>query len=330
MDWTQVLVAGILAAIGPITVGYALSAVGLNLQFGYAGLVNFGHVAFMMVGAYGTAMTVEFGGPLWLGIIIGILTAILLGVLIGIPTLRLRADYFAITSIAAAEVLRLLVRSSSAEPLTGGVFGLQGFGSDFYALNPFPNTELYGLAPLVVTGRALWVIVVGWALVLLATLFIARLIRSPWGRVLEAIREDEDATRSLGRNVFAYKLQALMIGGGIAGVAGILLALDQQSVHPDAFPPRITFLLFVMVILGGAGSIWGAVLGGALFNFLFFATDALMARLQANVDWIGAIFTPAEAGIIKYVLVGIALMLLMVFRPQGLLRTREEGRADVG
>jgi neutral amino acid transport system permease protein len=84
-----------------------------------------------------------------------------------------------------------------------------------------------------------------------------------------------------------------------------------------------------MVILGGAGSIWGAVLGGALFNFLFFATDALMARLQANVDWIGATFTPSEAGLIKYILVGVALMLLMVFRPQGLVRSRAEGRADV-
>jgi neutral amino acid transport system permease protein len=329
MDWQQVLVAGILAAIGPITAGYVLSAIGLNLQFGYAGLLNFGHVAFMLVGAYGTAITVEFGGPLWLGILVGIVAAVLLGVLMGIPTLRLRADYFAITSIAVAEVLRLVARSSSAEALTGGVFGLQGFGAAFYELNPFPNTELYGIAPLVVTGRALWVIVIGWALVLLATLFIARLIRSPWGRVLKAIREDEDATRSLGKNVFAYKLQALMIGGGIAGLAGIIFALDQQSVHPDAFQPRITFLLFVMVILGGAGSIWGAVLGGAVFNFLFFATDALMARLQANVDWIGDIFTPAEAGIVKYVLVGVALMLLMVFRPQGLLRTRDEGRADV-
>jgi neutral amino acid transport system permease protein len=329
MDLWQVVVAGILAAIGPITAGYVLSAIGLNLQFGYAGLLNFGHVAFMMVGAYGTAMTVEFGGPLWLGLIVGVVAAVLLGLLVGIPTLRLRADYFAITSIAAAEVLRLLVRSSSSEPLTGGVFGLQGFGGDFYLLNPFPNTELYGLAPLVVTGRSLWVIIVGWALVLLAIVLTARLIRSPWGRVLKAIREDEDATRSLGKNVFAYKLQALMIGGGIAGVAGIVLALDQQSVHPDAFPPRITFLLFVMVILGGAGSIWGAVVGGALFNFLFFATDRVMAQLQANVDWVGAIFTPAEAGIIKYVLVGVALMLLMVFRPQGLLRSKEEGRADV-
>jgi branched-chain amino acid transport system permease protein len=328
MDWMQILAAGVLATIGPVTAGYALSAIGLNLQFGYAGLLNFGHVAFMLVGAYGTAMTVEFGGPLWLGLIVGIVAAVLLGLLLGIPTLRLRADYFAITSIAAAEVLRLVVRSSWSEPLTGGVFGLQGFGGAFHALNPFPTSELYGFGQFVVTGRALWVILVGWALVLLSTLLIARLIKSPWGRVLKAIREDEDATRSLGRNVFAYKLQALMIGGAIAGLAGILFALEQQSLHPDAFQPRITFILYVMVILGGAGSIGGAVLGAAVFNFLFFATDALMARLQANIDWIGAILSPAEAGLIKYVLVGVALMLLMVFRPQGLLRSRDEGRAD--
>jgi len=328
MDWTQILAAGVLATVGPITAGYALSAIGLNLQFGYAGLLNFGHVASMLVGAYGTAMTVEFGGPLWLGLIVGITAAVLLGLLLGIPTLRLRADYFAITSIAAAEVIRLVVRSSWAEPLTGGVFGLQGFGGDFYALNPFPTSVLYGLSPFVVTGRALWVILVGWALVLLSTVFVARLINSPWGRVLKAIREDEDATRSLGKDVFAYKLQALMIGGAIAGLGGILFALEQQSIHPDAYQPRITFIVFVMVILGGAGSIWGAVLGAAVFNFLFFATDSLMAQLQANVDWIGAIFSPAEAGLIKYVLVGVALMLLMVFRPQGLLRSRDEGPAD--
>ena len=326
MDWTQMLAAGVLATIGPITAGYALSAIGLNLQFGYAGLLNFGHVAFMLAGAYGTAMTVEFGGSLWLGLVVGILAAVLLGLLLGIPTLRLRADYFAITSIAAAEVLRLVVRSSWAEPLTGGVFGIQRFADDFHRLNPFPTSELYGIGQFVVTGRALWVIVVGWALVLIAALFLAHIIRSPWGRVLEAIREDEDATRSLGKNVFAYKLQALMIGGGIASLGGILFALDQQSIHPDAFQPRITFIIFVMVILGGAGTIWGAVLGAAVFNFLFFATDALMARLQANVDWIGAVLSPAEASLIKYVLVGVALMLLIVFRPQGWLGNRAKGR----
>ncbi len=330
MDWMQILAAGVLAVIGPVTAGYALSAIGLNLQFGYAGLLNFGHVAFMLVGAYGVAMTVEYGGPLWLGIVVGIAAAVLLGLLLGIPTLRLRADYFAITSIAVAEVLRLIVRSSSAQPVTGGVFGLQGFGGAFHALNPFPPSEVFGIAPFVVTGRNLWVIVVGWLLVLLATLFVARLIRSPWGRVLKAIREDEDATRSLGKNVFAYKLQALMLGGAIAGLAGIYFALQQQSIHPDAFQPRITFMLYVMVILGGAGTIWGPVLGAALFNFLFYGTDELMARLQANVDFVGEFLSPAEAGLIKFILVGIALMLLMVFRPQGLLGSREGGRTDAG
>ena len=326
MDWTEVLVAGLLAMIGPVTAGYALSANGLNLQFGYAGLLNFGHVGFMLVGAYGTAMTVEFGGSLWLGILVGITAAVLLGLLLGIPTLRLRADYFAITSIAAAEVIRLIVRSSWAQDLTGGAFGLQGFADEFHALNPFRVSALYELGPFTLTGRNLWVILVGWILVIICTLFITRLINSPWGRVLRAIREDEDATRSLGKNVFAYKLQALMIGGGIAGLSGIFFAIDQQSVDPDTYVPPITFILYVMVILGGAGTIWGPVLGAAVFNFLFYATDEMMARLQANVDWIAAIFSPAEAALVKYVFVGVALMLLMVFRPQGLLGNRERGR----
>jgi branched-chain amino acid transport system permease protein len=215
--------------IGPVTAGYALSANGLNIQFGYAGLLNFGHAAFMLAGAYGTAITVNLGGSLWLGIAIGIIAAVLLGLLLGIPTLRLRADYFAITSIAVAEVIRLVVRSSWAEPVTEGVFGIQGFADAFHDLNPFPPRALYGFGEFVVTGRTLWVIIVGWALVLLSTLLIARLVESPWGRVLEAIREDEDATRSLGKNVFAYKLQALIIGGGIAAVAGIFFALEQQN-----------------------------------------------------------------------------------------------------
>lgn len=327
MDWGQILVSGILAMIGPITAGFALSAIGLNLQFGYSGLLNFGHVAFMLVGAYGVGITVQAGGPLWLGIAVGVGAAVLLGLLLGIPTLRLRADYFAITSIAVAEVIRLVVRSSSAVPVTGGVFGIQRFANDFYALNPFSATTLYGAGPLVITGRTLWLMVVGWVLVLLAILFVRRLINSPWGRVLKAIREDEDATSSLGKHVFAYKLQALMIGGAIAGLAGILFALDQQNIHPDNYQARITFQLYVMVILGGAGTIWGPLLGGALFSFIFFSTDALMARLQANVDWIGQLLTPAEAGLIKYILVGVVLMLLMAFRPQGLFGRSDEGPA---
>lgn len=328
MDWLAVFVAGVLAVVGPLTAAYAISAIGLNLQFGYAGLLNFGHVAFMLVGAYGMAITVDLGGSLWLGVFVGVVAGVSLGLLMGLPTLRLRADYFAITSIAVAEVIRLIVRSSWAQPVTHGVFGIQGFADAFFDLNPFEPAALYGLGDFIVTGRKLWVMIVSWLLVLLFTLFIKRLIGSPWGRVLKAIREDEDATRALGKNVFAYKLQALMIGGGIASVAGIMLAIEQQNVTPDAFQPRITFILYVIVILGGAGTIWGPVVGAVVFNFLFFSIDSLMAQAQAEIGFVGNILSPAGAGQVKLVLVGVALMLLMIFRPQGIMGSREEALID--
>jgi branched-chain amino acid transport system permease protein len=328
MDWLDIFAAAVLASIGPVAAAYAISGHGLNLQFGYAGILNFGHVAFMLAGAYGLAITVESGGSFWLGILVGLLAALFVGLLMGLPALRLRADFFAITSIAVGEVIRLVVRSSWARPVTGGVFGIQGFANAFYDLNPFNQSAVYGFGRFVMTGRALWVTIVGWVLVLLSTLLIARLINSPWGRVVKAIREDEDAARSLGKNVFAYKLQAVMIGGGIAAVAGMLLAIEQQNVYPDSFEPRVTFILYVMVILGGAGTIWGPVLGAVLFNFLFYGIDRFMVELQANVDFVGNILTPAEAALVKLFLVGVALMLLMIFRPQGILGSREEMLID--
>jgi len=328
MDLFAILRDGFLAMIGPVTAAYAISAIGLNLQFGYAGLLNFGHVAFMMVGAYGSAITVDAGGPFWLGIIVGILLAVLLGLLLGIPTLRLRADYFAITSIAVAEVLRLVIRSSWAEPVTNGVFGIQGTARSFFDLNPFTGGQTYGLGRWLVTGRRLWVMIIGWLLVLFFILLTRRLMNSPWGRVLKAVREDEDATRSLGKNVFSYKLQALMIGGGIGAVAGILLAIDQQNVTPDAYLPRVTFILYVMVILGGAGTILGPFVGALIFQFLFFTFDAFMASAQAEISWVNDLLTPAQAGQIKWVLVGVGLMGLMIYRPQGILGSREEVLID--
>jgi branched-chain amino acid transport system permease protein len=310
--------------IGPVTAAYAISASGLNLQFGYAGLLNFGHVVFMMIGAYGAALTVEAGGSLWLGVVVGIVGAVLLGLLMGIPTLRLRADFFAITSIAVAEVIRIVVRSGWATPVTGGVFGIQGWADEFFALSPIDITAVYGAGDFVVTGRTLWMMIVAWALVLILTPLIARLIASPWGRVVRALREDEDAATALGKNVFFYKLQALMLGGALGAVAGILLSIDAQNVHPDAFQRSLTFILFVMVILGGAGTVKGPVIGALVFNFLYFTIDAFMVELQKNVAVVGNIITGPEAALVKLVLVGVALMLLMIFRPQGIFGSREE------
>lgn len=328
MEILDILRDGFLAMVGPVTAAYAVSAISLNLQFGYTGLLNFGQVAFMLVGAYGTAITVEAGGSLWLGIVVGILAGVVLGLLLGLPTLRLRADYLAITTIAAAEVLRLIVRSSWAEPLTNGVFGIQGFADAFFDLGPFPGGETYGIGSWLVTGRRLWLMIVGWTIVVLLTLLVRRLINSPWGRVLKAVREDEDATRSLGKDVFGYKLQSLMIGGAIGGLAGIMLAVEQQNVTPDAYLPNLTFILYVVVILGGAGTILGPVVGALLFQFVFFTFDAIMATLQSDVDWIGDILSPAEAGQIKLVLVGVGLILLLVYRPQGLLGDPNEVLID--
>jgi branched-chain amino acid transport system permease protein len=282
----------------------------------------------MMVGAYGTAMTVDAGGSLWLGIVVGILAAVLLGFLLGLPTLRLRADYLAIATIAVAEALRLIIRSTWAAPYTNGVFGIQGFADEFFALNPFPTAELYGFGSFVVTGRKLWVMIVSWIVVLLVTLLVRRIISSPWGRALKAIREDEDAASALGKNPFMFKLQVLMLGGAMAGLAGILIGIEQQNVTPDGYLPKITFILYVIVILGGAGTIWGPIVGAVVFQFLFFTVDSFMVDAQAHVGWVNDLLSPSDAGQLKLVFVGIGLMLLMIFRPQGLLGDREETLID--
>lgn len=323
MNLTEVFFDALVASVGPVAAAYALAAIGLNLQFGYAGLLNFGHVGFMLAGAYGLVVTVDAGGSFWLGLFVGIAAAVALGLLLGIPTLRLRADYLAIVTISAGEILRLVVRSTWAEPVTNGVFGFQQFANDFFDLNPFDANERYGIGRFDFQGRQLWVMVVGWSIVLLATLLMIRIIKSPWGRALRGVREDEDALRSLGKNVFFYKLQALMVGGALAGIAGMMLVIEQQSATPDAFQPRITFFLYVIVVLGGAGTIWGPVLGAIMFQFLYFFIDGFMRDAQAE-GWFGDAIDATGAQQIKLVLVGLGLMLMTIFRPQGVFGDRAE------
>jgi neutral amino acid transport system permease protein len=233
------LIDALKAAVGVQAAAFALAAVGLNLQFGYTGLLNFGHVAFMLAGAYGTAIVVDSGGPLWLGLAVGIGAAVALGLLFGIPTLRLRADYLAIVTITAGETLRLIVRAGDRGSLTHGVYGIQRFADDLVAVNPF-SPGSYGVGRFAFSAYDLWVIVIGWTLVAAGTLLVRGLVSSPWGRVVKAIREDEDAVRSLGKNAFVYKLQSLCIGGVLGALAGALLAVNQQSVTPDYYLPATT------------------------------------------------------------------------------------------
>lgn len=145
MDILQVLADATRSAIGPVAAVYALAAIGLNMHFGYTGLLNFGQVGFMLVGGYGVAVSVStFGLPLGVGFLIGIASAVALALVLGLPTLRLRADYLAITTIAVAEVARLIYRAEFLRDITGGVYGLQSFSTAFYQWNPFPSGT-YGL-----------------------------------------------------------------------------------------------------------------------------------------------------------------------------------------
>jgi branched-chain amino acid transport system permease protein len=324
MDVVEILLEAARTAVGPLGAAYALAAIGLNVQFGYTGLLNFGHIAFLMVGAYGTAITVDQGGSLWLGIAIGVAAAAVLGLVFGLPTLRLRVDYLAIVTIAGAEVLRILVRSGDEDSLTGGVFGIQRFADDFYDLNPYsPGTYGWG-DDFVFSARGMWVLTVTWVLVALCTAFVVLLVRSPWGRVLKSIREDEDAARSLGKNVFSYKLQALVVGGVIASFAGIMLAIDRQSVNPDSYLPAGTFVAFAIVILGGAGSRFGPILGALFYWFVITFTDGLL-RGAIDEGWISRdLIDTTDIGSVRFMLVGLGLMALMIFRPQGILGRREE------
>lgn len=198
MNWQFMFQVTIEEMIGATAIAYALAAIGLNVHFGYTGLLNFGQSAFLGVAAYGMAMSVStYGLPFWVGILVGLAGAVLLALLLGVPTLRLRADYLAIVTIAAAEIVRLLFRSVALSEWTGGSDGLQSFSDDFYAMNPLSKGIDLGIVDF--TSRELWIVLVGWVLVAVSCLVVWLLMRSPWGRVLKAIREDEDAVRSSAR-----------------------------------------------------------------------------------------------------------------------------------
>ena len=196
MDIISALQIAIAQLIGPSAIFYALLAIGLNLHFGYAGLLNFGQIAFALLGGYGVGiMAVNYDQPLWLGAIIGIAAAGMLAVVLGLPTLRLRADYLAIVTIAASEILRLVFRSTSTDDFTRSTNGIYGYAGSFFSISPFDNGKQYSFLGVKFLGGDLWSMVVGWIVVGLLCVMVYLLVRSPWGRVLKAVREDEDAAR---------------------------------------------------------------------------------------------------------------------------------------
>jgi neutral amino acid transport system permease protein len=319
------------SAVGTNAAIYALLAIGLNLHFGYAGLTNVGQVGFMMLGAYGAAVAVgTWGWPLWIGLLVSILACVLFALALGLPTLRLRTDYFAITTIAAAEILRFLIRARASTDITGGPFGIQGVTTSFRDLNPYPDTWDLRWGSFGFTNEQLWVMTVAWSLVAACTMFVQLLIRSPWGRVLRGIREDEDAVRSLGKNVVSYKMQALILGGVIGGFAGIIDLFDQGSADPAGYKPQVTFFAYTALILGGAATRFGPIIGAMLFWFLRQGIESVFRDVAIRdwpPDWLSN-FLDGREGLIATTLMGVVLVSLMIFRPQGLVGNREEMMLD--
>jgi neutral amino acid transport system permease protein len=332
MDWGFIIERTMSAAIGPEVMVFALAAIGLNVHFGYAGLLNFGQVGFLAAGAYGLGMTVYWLNlNFWVGIPIGIAYALVLALILGLPTLRLRADYLAIVTIASSETIRLFVRWRGNTGRTGAAQGINEFARPFYDLSPLTNGARYQFGPFNFLGRDLWVLMVGWTVVFITLLVVWQLMRSPWGRALKAIREDEDAARALGKNALAYKLQALMLGGVIGAFAGMLQVVQKGSVQPDTFNPVITFMIWTILILGGPGRIWSPVVGAMIYWGLIVFIENVLRGLPGGArsgleTTIG--LTDFNISQMRFILVGLGLVLLARFRPQGIFGSREEMALD--
>jgi branched-chain amino acid transport system permease protein len=328
MDWGFILDNSLRAIVGQEAIVFALAAIGLNVQFGYTGLLNFGQAAFAAVGGYGLATIVAtFGLPFWFGLLVGLAGAMFLALLLGIPTLRLRADYLAIVTIAASEIIRLVFRSSTLRDTFGGSGGLTGFTSTFFDLNPFDDRV--GFGPWTFGPRDAWVLTVGWVLVLLSCLVVWALMRSPWGRVLKAIREDEDAVRSLGKNVYAYKMQSLALGGIFGALAGFMFSIANAAIQPDLYQPTFTFYAYTILILGGAARVFGPVVGAMIFWFVLqLLATTLEAGIRADI-FPFSLMTTNQVGSVRFMLVGLILILLLIFRPQGIFGNRRELVFDV-
>jgi branched-chain amino acid transport system permease protein len=307
------------AFVGVVAGIYTILALGLQVQFGFAGLLNFGQVAFMAIGAYTMAiLVVKEGWSMWLAAPLGVAAAAVGGLLLGLSSLRLRADYFAIVTIAFSEIVRYVATNETS--LTGGSQGtiaLGPVGTASQYNGQWARFEGHVQDALGFSSSDATMLVIVWAaaLVLLALTWLA--LRTPWGRVLRAIRDDEDAAASLGKNTFAYKLQALAVGAALAGIAGLFYAWEFSFFSPDDFAPLLTFFAWMILLLGGVGRVWAVPVGAVVFGFIFAGTRFLNFP---PFSW----FASDQRAYLRLIIVGLIILVLVLVRPQGLLGNRRE------
>jgi len=281
---------------------YSILGVSFNLILGYTGLIAMCHAAFFAIGAYTTALLgIHFGTNFLLGILIGMVVTALISLLVAIPAIRVRDEYLIVTTLALLIIVYTVLMNWI--DLTRGASGLTGI----------PRPSVFGKQ--IITPTAFLPLMFGFAV--LCFLICWRIVHSPFGRVLRAIREDEVATESLGKNVRAFKIWVFMCGGALASIAGSLFAHYMTYISPANFTVNDTILIFAVVIVGGAANPWGPVVGAAILV-------SVMEALRFME------ISPTIVGFTRQIAYGAVLILFMCFRPQGILgefatpRKREE------
>ena len=289
---------------------FSLITLGLNLQWGLTGLFNVGLAGFVAIGAYTSAILTTpddpariggFGLPILVGWLLAMLAAGAVAAVIGAATLRLKSDYLAITTFGIAVVVQLV--ALNAQGLTGGPFGVGFIPRPFGALAE--NPLAFNLANLGVVA----------VVALLCYLALEHLSRSPWGRVLRALREDERAAISLGKSARSYRIQAFALGGAIMGLAGAVQAHFIGFIAPENYLPTLTFQVWTMLIVGGSGSNLGAVIGSVLVWAIWAGSGAAVSALVPTDQ-------QARAAALQIVSIGVMLCVILLVRPMGLFGAR--------
>jgi branched-chain amino acid transport system permease protein len=295
-----------LAYLAIMTGIYGILSLSLNLQYGFTGLANFGHVAFFCLGAYtSTLIVVLVKGPFILGLLGGIIAAGLFGWLISVPTANLKEDYWAIVTLAAAEIVRLFFLNEDwifgKGPYHGGAFGIGGI--------PRPLQSWFSAT----TYSFFYLFIVIFFLAL--TYFVVRLLtNSPFGRVLKAMREGDDLPLAMGKDVRKFRMKAMAIGGAMGGLAGSLVAHYWSFIDPYQFMPIETFVVWAMVVVGGKGNNMGALVGAVIIQFFYISTRFLKDFIPIDAQVLASL---------RMVLIGVLIVLVMLFMKEGLVKEKK-------
>ncbi len=296
--------------VGIVAGVYSIFTLGLQVNVGFTGILNFGQAGFMAIGAYSMALLIlkAHWSP-WAALPAATAIAMAAGLVVGIPALRLPADYLAMATIGGAQIVQITAQNATG--FTGGNEGLLGYDATWQ------QVQTWALGKLSAVGLGeqyeLPLFLLTWLVFLVLLVVLRTLQHTPWGRVLRAIREDEDAAAALGKNVYAYKLQSLAAAAALGAIAGYLLALNVTLVYPQSFSADFTFIGFAILVLGGLASYVGVALGSLL---LWVVLEGLrFVELPFAADKVAAL---------RLLVVGLVLIGVMVLRPQGILGKREE------